>query len=105
MEEALKEAEKVVRQIPSGKVLSYKALGHLIGTGPRQAGQIMHRLGSESVPWWRVVASDGSFPVSKRNPIYENEQRDRLFNEGVPLSESGKVMMRVALWEFDAEIS
>lgn len=82
------------RAIAPGKVLSYGALGALCS--PPISGYICGRIMNQvldDVPWWRVVAKDGSLPIAKRNPVLANEQREKLAAEGVRFDESGKVRM------------
>ena len=97
-----KEVYEFVRTIPKGKVMNYGAIGRFIGLTGRQVGSIMgmtdQQLGQD-FPWWRVLGHDGSFSIAKKNPILEKEQRDRLISEGVPMKDSGKVDMRLALWD------
>ena len=83
----------VVRGIPVGSVMSYGDVGAVIGTSGRQVGRMMAQMEGEGVPWWRVCNARGEFPISKRNPMFENEQRQRLEKEGVPFLESGRVDM------------
>lgn len=82
------------RAIAAGKVLSYGALG--ARCEPPISGYICGRImngAMADVPWWRVVAKDGSLPIAKRNPILAKEQREKLASEGVDFDESGKVKM------------
>ncbi len=84
---------ETVSKIPAGSVMSYGDVGALIGTSGRQVGRMMAQMEGEGVPWWRVCNARGEFPISKRNPMFENEQRQRLEEEGVPFLESGRVDM------------
>jgi methylated-DNA-protein-cysteine methyltransferase-like protein len=87
-----------VKTIPTGKVMNYGAIGRFVGLTGRQVGSIMGMCQS-GVPWWRVLGHDGSFSIAKKDPILENEQRDRLLAEGVPMNGNGRVNMRLALWD------
>lgn len=91
-----------VNTIPAGKVMSYGAIGRQLGLTGRQVGKIMSVADFE-MPWWRVMAHDGTLSIARRNPILEKAQRDRLLAEGVPLKENGKVDMKRALWLGDAD--
>lgn len=93
-----KEVYEFVKTIPAGKVMNYGAIGRFVGLTGRQVGSIMG-LSQGDIPWWRVLGHDGSFSIAKKDPILEREQRDRLLREGVPLRESGKVNMKLALWD------
>ncbi len=82
------------RAIPSGRVISYGALG--ARCDPPISGYICGRIMNnvaDDVPWWRVVAKDGSLPIAKRNPRLAQEQRDRLQAEGVEFDAAGRVLM------------
>ena len=78
------QVRRLCNAIPSGRVISYGALGarceppisgYVCG---RVMGQLM-----DDVPWWRVVGKIGALPISKRGPDKAMEQRKRLKNEGV----------------------
>jgi methylated-DNA-protein-cysteine methyltransferase-like protein len=82
------------RQIPAGRVISYGALG--ARCIPPISGYICGRIMNQAqhdVPWWRVVAKDGSLPIAKRNPLLAAEQREKLCEEGVQFKEDGKILM------------
>jgi methylated-DNA-protein-cysteine methyltransferase-like protein len=82
------------RSIPPGRVLSYGALGARCDPpiSGYICGRIMNNVAND-VPWWRVVAKDGSLPIAKRNPHLAQEQRDRLQAEGVEFDAAGRVLM------------
>lgn len=44
------------------------------------------------IPWWRVVGSDGSLPLGKRDPNMEFDQQRRLVMEGIEMLD-GKIRM------------
>jgi methylated-DNA-protein-cysteine methyltransferase-like protein len=71
-----------VRRVPPGHVTTY---GDLSPGAPRHAGQVLSRMATSDVPWWRVVRSDGSWPKGER-------QRARLLAEGVPIRGERVVM-------------
>ena len=83
----------LARQISAGRVTSYGALG--ARCEPPISGYICGRImnnAGEDVPWWRVVAKDGSLPISKRNPSLAARQRELLRNEGVEFSDDNRVL-------------
>ena len=86
----------VVRRIPCGMVASYGLVAAMTGY-PRRArmvGQAMsHAPDGESIPWHRVVHSDGSLIAG-----YEREQRARLAAEGVRFRAGGRADMQAHLW-------
>jgi methylated-DNA-protein-cysteine methyltransferase-like protein len=81
----IQELEALVHSIPEGTVASYGQLGRALSrpVSGLLVGRWMAQV-SSTVPWWRVVASDGSLPVGKRDPRLGQEQRARLEAEGVP---------------------
>lgn len=85
----------VVRAIPVGRVMSYGEVGRLLSrhASGRIVGQWMARC-PEDVPWWRVVAKDGGFPIEKRGPGMGLEQSALLREEGVELDDSNRVPRR-----------
>jgi methylated-DNA-protein-cysteine methyltransferase related protein len=95
-QEYVEEVLKLVESIPEGKVMSYGAVADALAdasgrNSARQVGTIMARNGG-GVPWHRVVNSVGRMP-----PGHEQEARQRLLSEGVPLR-GERVDMRVASW-------
>ena len=84
----------VARAIPVGRVLAYGDVG--AHCEPPITGYICGRImnnAAEDVPWWRVVAKDGSLPIAKRNPTLAQRQRDLLRAEGVEFDDAGRVKM------------
>ncbi|MEU4221506.1 MGMT family protein [Actinoplanes sp. NPDC026623] len=83
-QEYVEEVLRLVESIPEGKVMSYGAIADALAdssgrNSPRQVGTIMARQGG-GVPWHRVVTGAGRMP-----PGNEQEARQRLLSEGVPL--------------------
>jgi methylated-DNA-protein-cysteine methyltransferase-like protein len=83
----------VVRSIPAGHVASYGEVGRALRTPASGyfVGRWMANCPAD-IPWWRVVAKDGSLPVWKRNPDFEVEQTAHLKSEGVAVID-GRVDM------------
>jgi alkylated DNA nucleotide flippase Atl1 len=63
-----------VRAIPVGFVRTY---GDIEPRAPRLVGRILATT-REKLPWHRVVRTDGSIPMGKR-------QRELLLREGIPM--------------------
>lgn len=84
---------EAARQIPPGKVASYGQLADMAGVTARMSGRALWAV-PDGVPWWRVVGSDGSLRIGKRDPALAKIQRERLEIEGVKVSESGRVENR-----------
>jgi len=84
----------LVRQIPRGKVISYGQAAHACPPlTARQVGRIMAHALEDDIPWWRVVGSDGSLRIHKRDPLLALLQKSLLQQEGVPFTRDGRVPM------------
>lgn len=95
-QEYAEEVLTLVESIPEGRVMSYGAIADVLAdrsgrNSARQVGTIMARHGG-AVPWHRVVASSGRLV-----PGHEQEARQRLLAEGVPLR-GDRVDMKRAAW-------
>ena len=96
-QEYVEEVLALVEQIPEGRVMSYGAIADALAdrsgrNSARQIGNIMSRHGG-AVPWHRVVSSAGRTP-----PGHEQEARQRLLADGVPLK-GDRVDMARASWQ------
>lgn len=92
-EEYVEAVLAMVEQIPPGRVTTYGVLAETVGVGgPRQVGAVMASYGGP-VPWWRVVHADGR-PAT----CHENRAMEVHRDEGTPLSRSGRIDMRAAMW-------
>ncbi|MDE7330267.1 MAG: MGMT family protein [Clostridia bacterium] len=92
---------EVVKQIPSGKVLSYGDVARLAGNPKmsRQVGWALHNNPQPGViPCHRVVFKDGSLTRGFAFGGAE-VQRDMLLKEGVEVSEDFKINMKKFRWE------
>ncbi len=78
----------MVKAVPQGTVVTYGEVALEAGYpgAARAVGHVM--AGSNGLPWWRVVASNGRLV-----PGHEAEHARRLKAEGVALTPSGKVKM------------
>ena len=95
-QEYTEEVLALVERIPEGKVMTYGAIADALAdesgrNSARQIGNIMSRHGG-GVPWHRVVNSAGRMP-----PGHEQEARQRLHAEGVPLK-GERVDLSRAMW-------
>ncbi|HEY3090098.1 MAG TPA: MGMT family protein [Jatrophihabitantaceae bacterium] len=82
-----------VDAIPAGRVMSYGDVAEYSGARtPRLVGHVLRQDGG-SVPWHRVLYSDGTFADHLRD-----EQRQRLIAEGVRVT-GGRVDMCVYRWD------
>ena len=82
-----------VEAIPQGRVMSYGDVAEYAGARtPRLVGHVLRHDGG-SVPWHRVLHSDGTFADHLRD-----EQRQRLIAEGVRVTDN-RVDLRVYRWD------
>lgn len=93
----------VVAAIPPGRVLSYRDVAELAECrSARLVGTLMARNPTgENLPWWRVVTVQGTLADH-----LQAEARDRYREEGTPLREDDRHLVRVdmgrALWTPDS---
>ena len=88
---------EIVRQIPSGRVMTYGQIAEILGEGytPRTVGYVMHGADSQNVPWQRVINSQGACSTGRMTmPV--NLQQNMLESEGVVFR--GKCDLREYLW-------
>lgn len=93
-ERVIAQVYDTVRNIPSGRVMSYGAVG--AQCDPPISGYICGRImngAHRHVPWWRVVGKNGNLPISKRHPELSSEQREKLESESVEFDDDGRVRM------------
>lgn len=94
MRAAVDSVYALVRAIPRGKVMSYGQVAeHCPPLTARQVGRIMAGALDDDIPWWRVVGSDGSLRIHKRDPMLAQLQKAHLQSEGVQFDSEGRVRM------------
>lgn len=91
--------------VPAGMVITYGDLAALVGRPTSHAKAVSNMLGHrpnagtalDPLPWWRVVRSDGSMldadQITGPREQWVNVARDNLADEGVPLTNDGRVDM------------
>jgi methylated-DNA-protein-cysteine methyltransferase related protein len=81
--------ETVINSIAAGDVMTYGEIALEAGFpgAARAVGTLLAGSGG-TLPWWRVVASNGRLV-----PGHETEHRRRLRAEGVALTKSGRVAL------------
>jgi methylated-DNA-protein-cysteine methyltransferase-like protein len=98
MSDWFEEVYAAARLIPPAVVLSYGQLGDRAGVTARMAGKAMTFASDapnlDAVPWWRVLGSDGTLRIGRRDPALAKLQRDRLEAEGVRFTDAGRVESR-----------
>lgn len=95
----------VVRQIPRGKVTSYGRVAQMLGrpNAARAVGYALSALKDEpankraSVPWHRVINSQGRITISNREHTAKDQAR-LLKAEGVMVSDDLRVDLSRYLW-------
>lgn len=88
----------LVLKIPKGRCAGYGALGRFLRNPV--SGYVVGRWmasAPDGLPWWRVVAKDGTLVVARRDPELGLRQRELLAQEGVPF-EGDQVRMESVVW-------
>ncbi len=94
----------LVSAIPSGSVTSYGMVAAMAGRphAPRAVGGALSALPEDlDVPWWRVIGSSGRISTSSIHHTAQI-QRALLENEGVRLTERGRIDWDVHGWSPEA---
>ena len=89
---------EIVRRIPPGRVMTYGQLAEILGEGytPRTVGFVMHSA-DESVPWQRVINSQGACSTG-RVIVPPDLQQRMLASEGVVFNEKGRCDLERYRW-------
>lgn len=98
----LSELWALVASVPPGRVATYGDVGRELT--PPASGFLVGKwmaMAPPTVPWWRIVARDGTLALAKRSPSLASEQRVRLEAEGVPF-DGDRVDMTVVRHRFEA---
>jgi methylated-DNA-protein-cysteine methyltransferase-like protein len=85
---------QLIQSIPAGKVSSYRDIARATGmpNGARQVVRVLHSMSrGYNLPWHRVIRSDGKIGLPEGNG--KEDQIILLRNEGVEVSDSGKINM------------
>jgi methylated-DNA-protein-cysteine methyltransferase-like protein len=91
---------ETIQDIPKGCVANYGQIAEISGIprGARQVGYALRHAPKDlGLPWHRVITSSGKIAFDPDSGHFKT-QRDRLFEEGVPVI-SGKVDMKKYRWE------
>ena len=87
---------QVIAQIPYGRVASYGQIARLAGIPKhsRLVGYVLKHMDADSsLPWYRVINSQGKISLSRLNDQGQNIQVQLLMSEGI-LVIGGKVKMK-----------
>ncbi|OZU89363.1 DNA methyltransferase [Virgibacillus indicus] len=100
---------QIIKQIPEGNVMTYGQIAKAAGSprGARQVARILHSMSQKyDLPWHRVINAKGQIAIKDDEGFFS--QKLMLQDEGVDVSEAGKVDLEVYLyWPdplFDEEI-
>lgn len=90
---------KIVNEIPVGRVMTYGQIAMILGEGytPRTIGFVMHAADTQSVPWQRVINSQGACSTG-RMTVPVNLQQQILESEGVTFDEKGRCDLNIYRW-------
>lgn len=91
---------QVIAQIPYGRVASYGQIARLAGIPKhsRLVGYVLKHMDADSsLPWYRVISSQGKISLSKLNDQGQNIQAQLLLAEGI-LVIGDKVKMKEFQW-------
>jgi methylated-DNA-protein-cysteine methyltransferase-like protein len=89
---------KIVRGIPSGRVMTYGQIAELLGDGytARTVGFVMHA-SPEGVPWHRVLNAQGA--CSTGGIVLPHDKQQRLLeSEGVVFDKKLRCDLQTFLW-------
>ena len=92
---------QVIAQIPYGRVASYGQIARLAGIPKhsRLVGYVLKHMDADSsLPWYRVINSQGKISLSKLNDQGQNIQAQLLMVEGI-LVIGDKVKMKEFQWD------
>ena len=92
----------MVRDIPSGRVMTYGQLATLMGQrlSPRAVGWAMNRA-PEDVPWQRVVNARGGCSTDRLPGMPPGYQRTLLEREGIEFRDDGTLDLDRYRWSPD----
>jgi methylated-DNA-protein-cysteine methyltransferase-like protein len=90
---------EIVRQIPAAHVMTYGQIANILGEGytPRTVGFVMHSADGESVPWQRVINSQGACSTG-RIILPEHKQQRLLEAEGIEFDARGRCNLDRYRW-------
>lgn len=95
-------AVALIKQIPSGKVMTYGQIAGLAGSprGARQVVRVLHSMSKKhKLPWHRVINSKGE--IGFKDEEMHLVQKLSLEAEGIIVSSEGRLDLKVYLYEPD----
>ncbi|MCA9782012.1 MAG: MGMT family protein [Calditrichaeota bacterium] len=99
----LERMQRILSQIPPGRVLSYGRLAEMAGFPgrARMAARLLRNLPDPDLPWHRILSADGHSRIPADQ--VRQEQFQRLWDEDVPMRSAEQVDMTWAIWDPDGE--
>ncbi len=94
-----KDTLNIIKEIPTGKVLTYGRVAALAGkpNGARQVSRLLHSMSKKyDLPWHRVINAKGKISLEPSNG-YEL-QKALLESEGIRFSKQETVDLKKYLW-------
>jgi methylated-DNA-protein-cysteine methyltransferase-like protein len=93
---------QIVRRIPMGRVMTYGQIAELLGEGytARTVGYAMHAANEETVPWQRVINSQGACSTG-RVILPPDKQQRMLEAEGIEFDARGRCDLGRYRWTPD----
>ena len=88
-------AIEIIKNIPTGKVMTYGQIARLAGSprGARQVVRILHSMTEKyNLPWFRVINSKGEIGIQDEDGFLR--QKQLLLDEGVTFIEGRKVDLK-----------
>lgn len=94
------EVVAIIKAIPEGKVATYGQIARMAGN-PRAARQVVRALNTQTkkhkLPWHRVINSQGKIAI--KDPYGADEQKAKLLEEGVEVSENYRISLKKFQWD------
>jgi methylated-DNA-protein-cysteine methyltransferase-like protein len=93
---------EIVRKIPAGRVMTYGQIAEMLGEGytARTVGYAMHAADEETVPWQRVINSQGACSTT-RVILPPDKQQRMLEAEGLEFDARGRCDLGRYRWTPD----
>ncbi|WP_088071752.1 MGMT family protein [Gottfriedia luciferensis] len=96
MESFTSRAIEIIKNIPSGKVMTYGQVAKLAGSprGARQVVRILHSMSQKyHLPWHRVLNAKGEIGIQDEEGFLK--QKQYLQNEGINFIDERKINLNV----------
>jgi len=92
---------EIIKNIPSGKVTTYGAIGKTLKISPRLVGRILHQNPDPSIySCHRVVRSDGTIAVGYAFGGKDGQIK-KLISEGIEIKNGRVCNMKIFIWLSD----